>query len=405
MWIHIPDLTGSTSSPFAPEGTDWISPSNWRFQALALSALWRGKPSPASDWSRRCGKVLFLRSLCGQMSEPSAADAGVDWWTASLAASRARPIASPAASKASSTSGICGRQPGASSSRSGLDSCSSRTSPECSRRGLTKSLAPSGFGETYSAWAMRLREDCLRRRKSARLTSASGSSSLGWPTVTVADSRASASATAGRSGEPSAFRPGVNLTDAIRLQNIALAAQMETSNWPTPATRDHKGVDRQEIDRGNARPLNEVATAWSTPRASDAEKGGPVQSFGAGGIPLPAQASQWQTPTVGDVTGGHSSRSGERKGEPLLNEQARQASSLPAPPIERLGQSSPETTRDSSPPSLNPRFVEWLMGWPPGWTNFECSEMALCVWKARMRSALSQLSSAPALPAQLGLFG
>lgn len=35
---------------------------------------------------------------------------------------------------------------------------------------------------------------------------------------------------------------------------------------------------------------------WSTPRASDGEKGGPNQSFTAGGVPLPAMASQWPTP-------------------------------------------------------------------------------------------------------------
>ena len=39
-----------------------------------------------------------------------------------------------------------------------------------------------------------------------------------------------------------------------------------------------------------------LAGLWGTPRASDAEKGGPNQSFGAGGMPLPAQAAQWATP-------------------------------------------------------------------------------------------------------------
>lgn len=38
---------------------------------------------------------------------------------------------------------------------------------------------------------------------------------------------------------------------------------------------------------------------WGTPRASDGEKGGPNQSFGAGGMLLPAQAAQWPTPMAG----------------------------------------------------------------------------------------------------------
>jgi len=60
--------------------------------------------------------------------------------------------------------------------------------------------------------------------------------------------------------------------------------------------------------------------------------------------------------------------------------------------------------------SLNPLFVEWLMGWPPGWTllawtDFACSATELSLWKRRMRSALSQLTSHAAPPAQLSLFG
>ncbi len=225
----------------------------------------------------------------------------------------------------------------------------------------------------------------------------------------------------------------------------------QASAWPTPAARDFKGVDRTDIDRGNARPLNEVATTWSTPRASDAEKGGPNQSFGAGGTPLPAMAAQWSTPSVADVTGGRTSRSGDRKGELLLNsmaayvsqnswptptglsrprsgetlakcgdyrkakagqntvplylEEVALASSLPAPATETDGPSLPETDQTSSRPSLNPAFVEWLMGWPPGWTSFGCSETAFSHFKADMRSALSRLTSHAAPPAQLSLFG
>lgn len=52
-----------------------------------------------------------------------------------------------------------------------------------------------------------------------------------------------------------------------------------------------------EIDSG----LLLDAAYWSTPRASDREKGGPNQAFGAGGQPLPAQAfhtAMWPSPTL-----------------------------------------------------------------------------------------------------------
>lgn len=102
-----------------------------------------------------------------------------------------------------------------------------------------------------------------------------------------------------------------------------------------------------------------VVAGWSTPRASDGEKGGPNMSFGAGGQPLPAQmhkasprvtpsardwkdspgmatvaedgrvrldqlprqmaaASTWPTPTLADVQGGRKTCSGARSGEMLM---------------------------------------------------------------------------------------
>lgn len=237
-------------------------------------------------------------------------------------------------------------------------------------------------------------------------------------------------------------------------------------DWPTPQNRDFKGVDRTSLREHNARPLNEVAAhwptprtitggaesaerkqelgrqesgggdlqaaaaTWATPRASDGEKGGPNQSFGAGGVPLVAQASRWSTPSVADSTGGRTSRSGDRKDELLLNSQAKAvsswptptslsfaeshqpgnsasynatmelASSLRGPPKETAGETCSSERR-----TLNPLFVEWLMGWPTGWTASACSATELSRFKQHMRSALSQLTSHAAPPAQLSLFG
>jgi len=40
---------------------------------------------------------------------------------------------------------------------------------------------------------------------------------------------------------------------------------------------------------------------------------------------------------------------------------------------------------------LNPRFVEWLMGWPLGLTAFGCLATQLSRYRRRMRSALCWL--------------
>lgn len=147
---------------------------------------------------------------------------------------------------------------------------------------------------------------------------------------------------------------------------------------------------------------------WSTPKASDAEKGGPNQRFGAGGQPLPAQAVHWKTPRVS--AGGYTRDGGDpAKQRPTIDGQA-EGFSLPDRPISTVGEEYSKIRR-----SLNPLFVEWLMGWPPGWTllgltrleqsGCECSATALSLWRADMRSALSALASPQAAPpAQLGLF-
>ena len=329
MWLYVP----STPSAFAPEAVASTSESSWQCQALARSCSWRGKPSPARTWSQRCNKVSWLKLLCGAMSPPSTADHGAALWMASLVESHASRILSPADDSAPTTSATCGPTPAASSCNPAHGSSSSKTSAASSRQ-----AARSGFSETYPDLVLRVRSDCLRRQKSARATGGSDCSG---------------------------------------------------SRWPAPTSRDHRSLEASEAthDR-NARPLSEFVGMWSTPRASDSEKGGPNQSFGGGGTPLPAQAQQWAAPTV-------------RSSEPLLKGQAATlASSLPAPPTSTDGEpSSPEHR------SLSPQFVEWLMGWPPGWTSFACSATALSHWKQRMRSALWQLGLTPEdQPAQMSLF-
>lgn len=70
--------------------------------------------------------------------------------------------------------------------------------------------------------------------------------------------------------------------------------------WPTP---DCSTGGPDPSSRATGKSLQTYLANWSTPRASDGEKGGPNQSFGAGGQPLPAQmhqASPWVTPSSRD---------------------------------------------------------------------------------------------------------
>ena len=371
MWLYVPNT--STSFPSAPEAEASISASSWQFQALAASCSWRGKPSPSRNWFQRWNKVSFIRLLCGAMPEPSTASAGVDAWTASLAVSRAKVTALPARSVAASTSATSGLQPDGSSSKHGLGSSSSRTSAACSRRGMTTSLERKEFGETFASLVSRLRQDCSRRQKSARAMSASASSSSAWPTPD-ATNRVRDEETLEKCA---AFRKRNAGQNTVPLY-LAEAAQ----NWPTPTANDWKGsgptLERKDGQMRGDRLDYATEQLWSTPRATDVEKGGQWQN-----------ANKQQTKQTLTLTG--------------------QAQAIYSP----LARVTVKTGKPHSKErrSLNPLFVEWLMGWPPGWTllvwtDFACSATALSRYRRRMRSALSQLAlPAEAPPAQLALFG
>jgi len=156
------------------------------------------------------------------------------------------------------------------------------------------------------------------------------------PTPTVADSRSSANATAGR----------------------------------TVATTGHAG-----------RTLTDAARLLPTPRASDGEKGCPGQRGSHGDLTLPSAAIQVHTlptPCARDARGGW--RHGD--GNPDLGTAVKDRGSPDearwgayAAAVTRwedlLGRPAPEPTQPGrhGKPVLAPAFVEWLMGLPHGWVT------------------------------------
>lgn len=394
-WLYVPGLSASSHCVLGEEDSTWGL--NSRCQLLAQSCTWRGNLSPARIWSARLKKVTWLQRLFGVMPEPSTADHGADLWMASLAVSRASLIALPENGLEKQTNATYGPTQGASSSSQVRGSSSSRMSAGCCLRAVRNEC-----GETFTAWASRLREDCSRRQKSAQAMNENDFSSSLWRTPT--DDSAI--------GGPQSPEKRLGGGHTLNLQDQVMGFQV--SARPTPTANDWKGsgptLKRKDGQMRGDRLDYATEQIWSAPRASDAEKGGPNQSFGAGGVPLPAQSVQWSTPSVADVQGGRKSRSGDRNSELLMNGQADDLCSLLAPTTSTDGEVHSKQRR-----SLNPLFVEWLMGWPPGWTllsagpeltAFACSETALCVWRQRMRSALLQLGlPREAPPAQLALFG
>jgi hypothetical protein len=188
--------------------------------------------------------------------------------------------------------------------------------------------------------------------------------------------------------------------------------------WPTPATRDFKGANSADhLDAGTGRKHldqlpNFVAHVWATPTASANSNRTTKMAPRHGkthGVVLAGQAADlsrnWQTPTQIHRKSEKAMRpfsEGGQSSPPGIGQQADTlASSLQDRTTKQDGDTSSEDRR-----ILNPRFVEWLMGWPPMWTSFACSATELSLWKQRMRSALLSLGlPREAPPAQLALFG
>lgn len=122
-----------------------------------------------------------------------------------------------------------------------------------------------------------------------------------------------------------------------------------TKNWLTP--HGMHGTDH----------TGKQATNWPTP---DAGKGGPRNGKLDGGhqITIAQLAENWLTPQASDAK---MAMGGKRKPElkpPLTGSVLR-----PAPLIHAGAPSSPSAP--TLPRRLNPRFVEWVMGFPPEWTE------------------------------------
>ena len=164
-------------------------------------------------------------------------------------------------------------------------------------------------------------------------------------------------------------------------------------SWPTPMTTQRESTpdqwsERREFFGGTLRatyPPDAVKyqveeRSYPTPQARDGSHGGPQDPAKrrAGGhsvglddvVARGASTPQtWATPCCRD-TMNHSDLSDLEENAHL----SRQA-------VKRLGETSG---------SLNPTWVEWLMGWPRGWTDCEHSEMDRCLsaWLQRSRTWL-----------------
>lgn len=396
MWLHVP-RTSLASAPAREDLTSESTPlSSTLADVLAPSVSWNESLRQPRFWQRVCETAIWTTLLSGLTCDPSTAARGVELWTASLRESPASRTASPASGRAPTTSETSGpRRPG-SSPPSGPDGSSWRTLPGFSD---TTSIASD---RSYRAWVTSLRKRSSRRRKLARHTSGSGSSR--WPTAQAQDAQGPRT--------PEQIAAMRDKTHA-GVSNLNAAASV----WPSLTSHDGRrpGSDATSTQGAN---LKRDAESWASPAARSVKGGYSEEALtrqdGKSRMDLlDNQAIYWQTPGADSFR----SRGGERKDEQGLDQQARlwptpkasddadtaKGTSASLTDAMRSFRPDPETSAPGEPSStpaptsrrqLNPVFVEWLMGWRPGWTSLARSDSGspeTASYRCRLHTALSYL--------------
>ncbi len=307
-WLSVPGLAGLNSE------SDWPSLPLGPFVSLSGTPTqrafsWRG-------WKTR----PWIRLLSGMTFSPSTAQSGVGRWISSLPDSRASRGAAPGSGRGATTSGGSGRGSLGSFGTYPPGSSSLRTSP-----GLFPEEDSSPSSVTWPrSGSMRSGRLFVRPRLGLR-TSGSGCSS--WPTATVTSGAQTAE-------NPTPGQTGGTTLDGRRRTRPARRTGKHgepgagerhptiLSTWATPTARDHKdGACDIEKNPVNGLLGRQVLTAT-----------GPGCRSGSG--------RRWATPKANEMPTGVNAQGGE---------------SL--------------TTQVGNKRRLNPNFVDWLMGWPPGWTD------------------------------------
>jgi hypothetical protein len=404
VWLHIP----SAYLASAPEGEASTSGCLWpgsgsQAEGPELFVTLSGKPSARPLWWRGWRRRFWITRLFGTISRPLTAARGAEKWILSLPGSPASPTALRAGARAVTMSAGCGRRSTGSFARWDAASCSWKTCQTSLIPGLNRFSGPwPRQGSMHSGGA-------IARRKSEPATNGSGCSSwlieAKWPTAMAADADKQS---AGNRGGDSLYQvskawqtPG---TDSFRCRGGERKAEMgldrQARTWATPKAADLKGADpaRKENRSGNRHQGDGLATqsqTWATPKSSPsgpdfARKG----REGSGGDDLRTQVASWATPCSADwrSKGGRTKKPRHRQ---PLSSQARGFNQQPASEGQDSFYSRPARPRRSGRryrPHLNPLFVEWLMGWPIGWTSSACSATELCLYRRRMLFALCSLA-------------
>jgi hypothetical protein len=326
VWLIVP----STESESAEARLASNSDSKPQSPAIERPVWWNAKLRSPGAWVNALKKDRSLNSLGGMTLEPSMADRGVELFRSSLRASLSRHGALPENAAGKTTNGGSGRALRKSSNKSNRKSSSSKTSPACSSSPtamLTDGIWTNpqktllGDSEPYSeTWpgsgSMRNGQVFARPMWVPPMA---GQGSSFWPTPDAElmndgsdpqkhSERLARLAAKHNNGNGAGTPLGMAAkiwqtpaTDAFRSRGgdrkDEQGLDQQARLWATPMSRDTRSGETI-ADYGNARPLNEQAAQWGTPRVTTNDMSGNYRVDAKSR--LEDQAFMWGTPMASD---------------------------------------------------------------------------------------------------------
>lgn len=197
-----------------------------------------------------------------------------------------------------------------------------------------------------------------------------------WRTCPPSSPGRASDGSEGRSDEFSATWPKHGMTRSGRAYRLESSGhptcESGSGSWPTPHGMPKPGQRRNPGPSGNelGRAVNEAERrSWPTPTRSDSQ-GGPGNSGRQGGENLKTavarEARTWPTPINGAGQGGRQLREAVAREERLPTPTAQAGKHAAPTDWEKANRPRDLHVRAGGP--LNPQWVEWLMGFPTGWT-------------------------------------
>ena len=293
---------------YVPESEGLTSDSSELIQGIEQSVTSRGRRMQRRYWLNAWKKGGWIRLLSGMISPPSMAEDGVDRWILSLPDSPASRTRLREGRKGMLTSDTSGL--------SSSESCARCDPPWCSSKTSQDSLPGFDLSErNYQEWATSLRLDYSQRVKSGQATRGNGCSSWLTPRNAMAKNENLGAA-----------------TNRVQRGEYRGNLEEDIASWATPTSRDHKD--------GDCREANVEVNGLLGRQVLQTPKAGPPSSSDT-----PNSPRQWPTATVPN--------------EHCVGR------------LDEWGGKNPWRGTKEGKKKLNPLFVEWLMGFPIGWTDLE----------------------------------